>query len=52
MMMFRNLRSCAQNFIHFFLQYSNYDDGGYVVENLREAARGKFRETDKSPFDS
>lgn len=39
-MKYKNLRSFAHNFTHSFVSLTNYCDDGYVIDDLREAARG------------
>ena len=38
-MKYKNLKSFSRNFTHSFVSYENYIDGGYVIEELRQAAR-------------
>jgi hypothetical protein len=36
---YKNLKSFAHNFVHSFVSFTNYFDDGYVIDDLREAAR-------------
>ena len=38
-MKYKNVNSFAHNFIHSFVSFTNYVDGGYVIDDLRKAAR-------------
>jgi hypothetical protein len=38
-MKYKNVDSFAHNFVHSFVSSTNYVDGGYIIDDLREAAR-------------
>jgi hypothetical protein len=36
---YKNLKSFAHNFVHSFVSLTNFVDSGYIIDDLREAAR-------------
>ena len=41
-MKYKNLKSFAHNFTHSFVSYTNYVDGGFVIDDLHEVARSRY----------